>query len=86
MKNILFKSEEMKSNKEAADILRKVADKIEEGSILLKKGSEEVTVNIPSKLEVEIEASQKNKKGQIKKQLEVELEWIEGENGDVSIA
>jgi amphi-Trp domain-containing protein len=86
MKNILFKSEEMKSNKEAADILRKVADKVEEGSILLKKGSEEVTVNIPSKLEVEIEASQKNKKGQIKKQLEVELEWIEGENGDVSIA
>jgi amphi-Trp domain-containing protein len=85
MKNILFKSEEMKSNKEAADILRKVADKIEEGSILLKKGSEEVTVNIPSKLEVEIEASQKNKKGQIKKQLEVELEWIEGESGDVSI-
>jgi amphi-Trp domain-containing protein len=86
MKNILFKSEEMKSNKEAADILRKVADKVEEGSILLKKGSEEVTVNIPSKLEVEIEASQKNKKGQIKKQLEVELEWIEGENGEVSIA
>jgi amphi-Trp domain-containing protein len=85
MKNILFKSEEMKSNKEAADILRKVADKVEEGSILLKKGSEEVTVNIPSKLEVEIEASQKNKKGQIKKQLEVELEWIEGESGDVSI-
>jgi amphi-Trp domain-containing protein len=75
----------MKSNKEAADILRKVADKVEEGSILLKKGSEEVTVNIPSKLEVEIEASQKNKKGQIKKQLEVELEWIEGESGDVSI-
>lgn len=86
MKNILFKSEEMKSNKEAADILRQIADKVEEGSILLKKGEKEVTVNIPSKLEVEIEASQKDKKGQVKKQLEVELEWIEGESGDVSIA
>jgi amphi-Trp domain-containing protein len=86
MKNILFKSEEKKSNKEAADILRQIADKVEQGSILLKKGEKEVTVNIPSKVEVEIEASQKDKKGQIKKQLEVELEWIEGESGDVSIA
>jgi amphi-Trp domain-containing protein len=85
MKNILFKSEEMKSNKEAADILRQIADKIEEGNILLKKGSKEVTVKIPSKLEVEIEASKKEKEGQTKKQLEIEIEWIEGENGEVSI-
>jgi amphi-Trp domain-containing protein len=86
MKNILFKSEEMKSNKEAADILRQIADKIEDGNILLKKGSKEVTVKIPSKVEVEIEASKKDKKGQIKKQLEIEIEWIEGESGNVSIA
>lgn len=85
MKKILFKSEEMKSNKQAANILREVADKVEDGSILLKKGSKEVKVDIPKKVEVEIEASKKEKKEQIKKQLEIEIEWIEGESGEVSI-
>lgn len=85
MKNILFKSEEMKSKKEAADILRQIADKIEEGNIVLKKGSEEVSVDIPDNVEIEIEATQKDKKGQTKKQLEIEIEWEEGESGDVSI-
>lgn len=86
MKDILFKSEDMKSKKEAADILRQIADKIEEGNIVLKKGSEEVSVDIPEKVEVEIEASKKDKNGQTKKQLEIEIEWVEGEIGEVSIA
>jgi len=85
MKNTLFKSEDMKSNKEAAEILREIADRVEQGSILLKKGSKEVKVDIPKKVEVEIEASKKDKKGQVKKQLEIEIEWTEGEGGEVSI-
>jgi amphi-Trp domain-containing protein len=86
MKEILFKSEEIKKRKDAADILRQIADKVEEGNILLKKGSEEVSVDLPEKMEVEIKASKKEKKGVIKRELEVELEWKEGESGPVSIA
>lgn len=85
MKEILFKSEEKKSRKEAADIFRQIAEKIEGGNIVLKKGSEEVSVDIPESVEVEIEASKKEKKGQSKKQIEIEIEWTEGESGEVSI-
>lgn len=85
MKDILFTSEEIKNRKDAADILRQVADKVEEGNILLKKESEEISVDLPEKMEVEIKASKKDKKGDVKRELEIELEWKEGESGPVSI-
>lgn len=86
MENTLFKSEEPKNLKETADILRQIADKIETGNVLLKKGNQEVNIQIPPKVVVEIEADEKFKKGQIKKSLEIEIEWTEGEGGDMTIA
>ena len=82
MEKILFKSEEHKNLKEAADILRQIADKVETGNVVLKKGNQEVNILIPPKVVVEIEADEKFKKGQIKKSLEIEIEWIEGEGQD----
>ena len=82
MEKILFKSEEPKNLKEAADILRQIADKVETGNVVLKKGNQEVNILIPPKVVVEIEAEEKFKKGQIKKSLEIEIEWIEGEGQD----
>ena len=65
MKDILFKSEEIKNRKDTADILRQIADKVEEGSILLKQGSEEISIVLPKKMEVEIKTTKKDKKGLI---------------------
>ena len=86
MKNILFKSEEIKNRKDTSDMLRQIADKVEKGNILLKQGSEEISIVLPEKMEVEIKTTKKDKKGLVKRQLEIELEWREGERGEVSIA
>lgn len=86
MDKILFKSEEKKNLKDTAKILKQIADKIETGTVVLKKGEKEVIVEIPPKITLEIEAEEKYKKGQIKKSLEIEIEWIEGEDTmDISI-
>jgi hypothetical protein len=36
-------------------------------------------------MEIEIKTSKKDKKGVVKRELEIELEWKEGESGPVSI-
>jgi amphi-Trp domain-containing protein len=85
MKNILFKSEEYKTSKEAAKILRQIADKVEQRKLTLKKGSEEISIDIPENVELEIKVDEK-RKGGVKKSLEIEIEWKEGKNKETLIA
>ena len=78
IETVLFKSEEKKSANEIADALRLIADKIDAGSMTLQQGGEEVVVDFPPSmvLEMKVEDEQGRK---LKKSFEIELEWVPGE-------
>jgi len=81
---VLFKSEEKKSNVEIVSMLRTIADRIEQGRLTLRQRDNEVVLDFPSQmtLEIKVEEEKKKRKG-TKMQLEIELEWYPGaENGD----
>ncbi len=77
----LFKSKERKDRQEVAEFLRLLAEKVASGSIVLKQGQEEVTVQLPDvlQLEVEVEDEQKSKKG-LQHKLEIELKWYDNDS------
>ena len=75
----LFKSEEKKSSDEVVAILRRIADKIEQGSMTLRQNENEIVVDFPKNmtLEIKVEDEVKKRKG-TKRELEIELEWYLG--------
>ncbi len=77
----LFKSKERKGRQEVAEFLRQLADKVAAGNIVLKQGQEEVTLELPENviLEVEVEDEQKRKKG-VQHKLEIELKWYDNDD------
>lgn len=83
MEKVLFKSEEKKQTSEVASILRIVADKIETGRISFSHGKDEVVLIIPGNITLEFKVEEETKPGRdsLKKSLEIELEWYEGEEG-----
>ena len=76
----LFKSEERKSTSEVSTFLRELADKLSAGQVVLRQGSEELVLQIPGSLilEVQVEDEAKGSKG-IQHSLEVELKWFDDE-------
>ncbi len=75
---ILFKNEEKMSRKDAAALLRTIADKIDKGKITLSQGSKDVDLKIPDRVEVELKAEKETGKKKTTKKLEVEIEWLVG--------
>ena len=81
---VLFKSEERKDLASAVTFLHQLADKLAENQVILRQGSEEIIVDIPNNVVLELKVEEEDKKGKIKRTLEVEIEWIEGdESGGV---
>ena len=78
LETVIFKSEEKKSAKEIADILRQIAAKIESGSMTLMQSGKKTILDFPQSmiLEMKVEEEQGRK---LKKSFEIELEWIPGE-------
>lgn len=78
----LFKSEERKGRAEVGAFLRELADRIAEGEVVLRQGQEEITLQLPQGLvlEVQVEDEDKGVKG-IQHSLEVELKWYDAEQG-----
>lgn len=76
----LFKSEERKTRPEVTAFLRELADKIDAGQVLLRQGAEEIKLEIPQNLvlEIQVEDEDKGSKG-IEHSLEVEIAWYEGD-------
>jgi amphi-Trp domain-containing protein len=74
----LFKSEEQKSRSDAGAFLRQIAEKIVSGEIILRQGQEEIVLNIPERLilEVQVEDEDKKSKG-IQHSLEIEIKWYD---------
>ena len=80
IETVLFKSEEKKTREEIANILRTIAGKIDQGRITLKQDSEEVSVEFPGQMVLELKVEEEQGK-KLKKSLEIELEWVVGETG-----
>lgn len=76
---ILFKSEEKKSTTEAAATLRLIADKVESGKISLTSSTAKVELDIPENVTLEIKAEEEEGRSSLKRSLEIEIEWREGE-------
>lgn len=76
----LFKSEERKSRSDVSTFLHHLADKISEGQVVLRQGQEEMTLQLPENLilEVQVEDEDKQSKG-IQHSLEVEIKWFDNE-------
>lgn len=75
----LFKSEERKSRTEICEFLRNLADRIEAGGVTLRKGGEEIILDMPEQLvlDIKVEDEQKRSKG-VQHSLEIELKWWPG--------
>ena len=76
----LFKSEERQSRPHVSAFLHQLADKISEGRVVLRQGQEEITLQLPHSLilEVQVEDEDKGTKG-IQHSLEVEIKWFDDE-------
>jgi amphi-Trp domain-containing protein len=76
----LFKSEERKTRSDISDFFHQLADKISDGQVVLRQGQEEITLEIPQSviLEVQVEDEDKGAKG-IQHSLEVEIKWSDDE-------
>ncbi|NOQ40359.1 MAG: amphi-Trp domain-containing protein [Anaerolineales bacterium] len=84
-KNVIVKSELRKTLPEVASFLRELADKVETGQVTLVQAGQDVTVELPDSVDFELEYYEKAKKNGLKKQLEIELEWVEGEKKHQSV-
>ncbi len=76
---VLFKSEERKELSAVAEFLRQLAGKLDGNQVILRQGTEELVLNIPNNVVLELKAEEEEKKGKMKRTLEVEIEWIEGD-------
>ena len=74
----LFKSEERMSRSGVSDFLHQVAEKLAEGNIVLRQGGEEISLQLPENLvlEVQVEDEDKKRKG-IQHSLELEIKWFD---------
>lgn len=76
----LFKSEERKTRTEVSAFLHQVAEKIENGEVVLRQGQEELALQFPMNLilEVQVEDEDKKNKG-IQHSLEIEIKWFDND-------
>lgn len=76
----LFKSQEQKSRANISNFLHQLADKIMKGSVVLSQGGEDLTLQLPANLvlEVQVEDEDKGAKG-IQHSLEIEIKWFDNE-------
>jgi amphi-Trp domain-containing protein len=77
----LFKSEERKSRQEVSHFFHQLADKIGEGQVLFRQGQQELSLDLPTNLvlEIQVEDEEKKSKG-IQHSLEIELKWYDNDD------
>lgn len=77
----LFKSEEKMSRAGMTQMLRSIADKLDQGNIHLKSGQSNIKLDVPDRviLEIQVEEETKKSKG-LQHSLEIEIKWFEGDD------
>ena len=76
---VLFSSEEKKDLQSVAAFLHQLADKPAENKVTLLQGMEEIQVEIPNNVVLELKVEEELKKKKTKQSLEIEIEWYVGE-------
>ena len=76
----LFKSEEKRSRSDVSAFVQQLADKIGEGRVILRQGQEELSLDLPHNLilEIQVEDEDKKRKG-IQHSLEIEIKWFDSD-------
>jgi amphi-Trp domain-containing protein len=78
----LFTSEERMNLEGASAFLHQLADKVAEGQIFLRQGQQEIILQLPQYLVLEVQVEEEEKRGRgLEHKLEVELKWFEGDTG-----
>jgi amphi-Trp domain-containing protein len=77
----LFKSEERQNRTEVATFLRELAGKVGVGRVVLRQGDENIALDLPKNLilEIQVEDEDKGDKG-TQHSLEVEIKWFDGDD------
>ncbi|WP_053949166.1 amphi-Trp domain-containing protein [Halolamina sediminis] len=75
----LFKTEEVHSRAEIADVLATAAEQLEDGTVALEGATETRAVDVPEnpRLEVELERLTDSETGEQRYELEYEIRWTE---------
>jgi len=82
----LFKSEEKKSRADVSAFMQHLADKIAQGQVVLKQGQEEITLELPGNLILDVQVEDENKGSRgIQHSLEVEIKWFDDQDGEGSL-
>ena len=77
---VLFESEEKRDAQDIAKFLRELADRVAMREVILRKGAEELTLELPPVMTLEVKAEEEtSKSGKVHYSLEVELEWKPGD-------
>ncbi|MGD9092289.1 MAG: amphi-Trp domain-containing protein [Anaerolineales bacterium] len=76
---VLFQSEERMDLKKVSTFLYQLADRLEHNQVILQQGTEEITLNIPNNVILEVKVEEEDKRGIAKYSLEVEIEWRKGD-------
>jgi amphi-Trp domain-containing protein len=76
----LFKSEERRSRSDVSAFVQQLADKIGEGRVILRQGQEELSLDLPHNLilEIQVEDEDKKRKG-VQHSLEIEIKWFDSD-------
>ena len=74
----LFKSEERMNRPDVSAFLHQLADKLAQGSISLRQGGEEISLELPHNLilEIQVEDDDKKTKG-VQHSPELEIKWFD---------
>ncbi|MGD2105619.1 MAG: amphi-Trp domain-containing protein [Anaerolineae bacterium] len=76
-KSTLFRAEEWKSRQSTAAFLRELADNLEAGEVILRRGDDEINLALPETVELEIKVREKVKEHKTERELEIEIEWTQ---------
>ena len=73
----LFKSEERKNRVEVSEFLTQLAGKISAGEVVLRQGQEEIRLQLPHNLVLEIQVEDEEKNQSVQHSLEIEIKWFD---------
>jgi amphi-Trp domain-containing protein len=78
-KNTLIRSKERRTTEDVAAFLRQLADRLERNEIVLQRGDEETSLEIPNRVTFKLRVKEKLKKRRTKRQLKMALKWQDGD-------
>ena len=77
---VLLRSKEKKERGEVAAFLRALADKVDDGRVVLQQAGQEVALDVPGRVEMQVKAEEEEKGTRTQLGIEVEFQWYVGED------